>query len=326
MNLSWVHPWALLLLLLLPLGVLWARRTPPPALAYPRAGAVGRGGVGVRLVAALPGALRVLAMVALVLALARPRAGSTVVEEQTEGVPIVVALDVSSSMLAADFHPENRLAVAKQTIGRFIAGRESDPIALVAFAGEALTQVPLTTDHRVLLGALRNLRVGQLEDGTAMGDGLATALTRLRDVQAPSKVVILMSDGENNRGRIAPLEAARAAATLGVRVFTIGVGSRGVAPVPVRAADGRIVFVNEPVSIDEPLMTEMAELTGGQYFRATSPDALREVYARIDALVKSPVEVRRYERYRELYLPLLWIAAALLVAEWVVRGRWGVVE
>ena len=186
MNVSWVHPWLLALLLLVPAYLWWAGRTQPAALAFPRA-AAGRSGAGMRLLGVLPMTLRLLACIALVLALAQPRTGSTVIEERTEGVPIVIALDVSSSMLAADFHPQNRLTVARETIARFIAGRESDPIALVAFAGEALTQVPLTTDHRVLLGALRNLQVGQLEDGTAMGDGLATALNRLRDVRRPRR-------------------------------------------------------------------------------------------------------------------------------------------
>jgi Ca-activated chloride channel homolog len=248
-----------------------------------------------------------------------------VVEERSEGVPIIIAFDISSSMLAEDFAPRNRLEVARQTTRAFIAGR-TDPIGLVAFAGEAITQVPLTTDHRVLFAALENLQIGLLEDGTAIGMGLATAASRLQHIGGSDRVIVLMSDGENNRGEIEPLEAARAAAALGIRAYTVGVGTDRAAPVPLRRApDGSVLqYAELPVGIDEPLMREIAALTGGAYFRADSPDALRRVYAELDGLVTSPLEVRRHTVYTEWYLVLVLAGAALLLAEWFLRGsRWG---
>ena len=335
MTLEWAHPWALLLLLLLPAYAGWLRRRGPRALPLPRADRLAvRAARSARLLGALPELLRALTLALLVLALARPRSGASVEERVSEGVPIVLALDLSSSMLAEDFQlaerqggaprARNRLEVARHTLAEFVAGREDDPIGLVAFAGEALTQVPLTTDYRVLRAALRGLRVGLLEDGTAIGDGLATAVNRVRRVPAASPVVVLLSDGESNRGEIDPLQAAAAARALGVRVYTVGVGSEGRARVPVRSEGGDITFVEAPVGVDEALLREIARLTGGVYFRATDPDALRDVFTAIDRLVPSRVEVRRYTRYREWYLPLVWLAVALLLAEWALRAsRWG---
>ncbi len=240
MSLELVHPWALLLLLLVPVHLLRLRRTRPRALPLPGAGGPARlrSRAAVRW-ARLPELLRVLAFALLVVALARPRTGASVREERAEGISIVVAMDVSSSMLAEDFRPANRLEVAKRTTLRFIRGRRHDRIGLVAFAAEALTQVPTTTDHPLLFDALQAMQPGVLEDGTAIGMGLATAVNRLRAVPGESRVVILLSDGENNAGEIDPRDAARAAAALGVRVYTVGVGSRGVARVPVaRSASG----------------------------------------------------------------------------------------
>jgi Ca-activated chloride channel family protein len=321
MSVGLVHPWALLLLLLLPAGWAWSRRALPSALTLPRAGTLGalrarRGAVWAR----LPGVLRALAWTLLVVALARPRTGASVVERRAEGISIMIAMDVSSSMLAEDFRPANRLEVAKRTTMRFVAGREADRIGVVAFAAEALTQVPATTDYEVLFGSLRALGTGALEDGTAIGLGLATAVNRLRGLPGESKVVILMSDGENNRGDIAPLAAARAAAVYGIRVFTIGVGSEGVAPVPVARGASGLRYAMLPVKIDEALLREIASITGGRYFRATDPRALEQVYAQIDRLVRSPVTVRRHVRHTEWYLPFLLAGALLLAAEWWVRG------
>jgi Ca-activated chloride channel family protein len=262
----------------------------------------------------------VLAWVLLAVALARPRTGASVTESRAEGIAIVVAMDVSSSMLAEDFRPANRLEVAKRTTARFVAGRRSDRIGLVTFAGEALTQVPTTTDYPLLIGALQALEPGTLRDGTAIGMGLATAVNRLRQVPGRSKVVILLSDGENNRGEIDPRDAARAAAALGVRVFTIGVGSHGMARVPIARGASGLRYAYLPVRIDEALMTEIATSTGGRYFRATDTEALRRVYAEIDRMVKTPVTVRRYTRHTELYLPFLLAGAVLLALEWLVRG------
>jgi Ca-activated chloride channel homolog len=326
LTLHWMFPWVLPLLLL-PLYLVWAARGPGRALVVPRASALAGAGRGVRpWLGHAPEVLRALALAALVVALARPRTAGAVIEEHTEGVPIAIAFDISSSMLAEDFAPRNRLEVARETTREFIAARRHDPVALVAFAGEAITQVPLTTDDRVLFAALDNLQIGLLEDGTAIGMGLATAATRLQHMPGEERVIILMSDGENNRGEIEPLEAARAAAQLGIRVFTVGVGTDRAAPVPLRRGpDGAVLqYAELPVGLDEALMREIATLTGGAYFRADSPDALREVYRQLDRLVTSPVEVRRFVDYREWYLPLVLLGAGLLLGEWFLRGsRWG---
>ncbi|HET8656532.1 MAG TPA: VWA domain-containing protein [Longimicrobiaceae bacterium] len=323
MTLQWMHPlWLAGIPVVLLLAVLAARRS--PAVPLPRAERLTERAVG--WLGRAPGLLRLLALVLLLVALARPRTPGAVVEEHTNGVPIVVAIDVSSSMLAEDFPPQNRLAAAKRTVGDFVAQRPDDPIGLVALAGEALTVVPVTTYHPVLLAALRDLRVGLLEDGTAIGDGLAIAVNRLREVPAHDRVVILMSDGENNRGSIEPLQAAQAAAAFGIQVYTIGVGSRGVARVPVERGPNGLRYAQLPVGLDEQLLRSIARTTGGRYFRATDPATLRQIYAEIGRLVKSPVETRRRVLYTEWYLPVLALAAAALVLEWLLRGsRWGVV-
>jgi Ca-activated chloride channel family protein len=316
-----VHPWALALLLLVPGYLAWLRRTRPAAVPLPGAAAVPlRRRRRAAWWARVPDVARVLAFTLLVIALARPRTGAAVTESTAEGIAIVIAMDISSSMLAEDFRPANRLEVAKRTTARFIAGRTADRIGLVAFAGEALTQVPTTTDYPLLFGALRGLEPGILRDGTAIGMGLATALNRLRHLPGESRVVILLSDGENNRGEVDPRDAARAAAALGVRVFTIGVGSEGMARVPVARGAAGLRYAMLPVRIDEELLREIAAGTGGRYFRATDPGALERVYEEIDAMVRTPVRVRRYVRHTELYLPFLLAGAALLALEWLVRG------
>lgn len=321
MTVELVNPWALALLLPLAAYLLWLRRTRPAAIPLPGASALTNPGRrAARWWARVPELARVLALALLVVALARPRTGAAVTESRAEGIAIVVAMDVSSSMLAEDFRPANRLEVAKRTTARFVAGRREDRIGLVAFAGEALTQVPTTTDYSLLISALQALEPGALRDGTAIGMGLATAVNRLRQVEGASKVVILLSDGENNRGEIDPRDAARAAAALGVRVFTIGVGSEGMARVPVARGASGLRYAYLPVRIDEPLLTEIATSTGGRYFRATDTEALRRIYAEIDRMVKTPVRVRRYTRHTELYLPFLLAGAALLALEWLVRG------
>ncbi|HEX2094627.1 MAG TPA: VWA domain-containing protein [Longimicrobiaceae bacterium] len=321
MRIEFVHPWALLLLLLVPAYLLWLLRTRPPALPLPRAGELTRlQPRGARWLSRFPEIARVLAFVCLAVALARPRTGASVVETTAEGIAIVVAMDISSSMLAEDFRPANRLEVAKRTTMRFVQGRRYDRIGLVAFAGEALTQVPTTIDYPLLLAALQELQAGMLEDGTAIGMGLATAVNRLRGVPGESRVVILLSDGENNRGEIDPRDAARAAAALGIRVYTVGVGSRGVARVPVARGAAGLRYAFLPVRIDEALLTEIARATGGRYFRASDPEALRRVYDEIDRMVRTPVQVRRYVRHTERYLPFLLAGALLLVLEWLVRG------
>jgi len=326
-RLEWASPLWLLLLLALPAIPLLRRRRGAPGVAFPRAGRLARERAGVGgLLAGLPTLLRLLSLALLILALARPRTPGEVVEERTRGIPMVVAIDVSSSMLAQDFRPRDRLEVAKATVGRFLAAREGDPVGLVAFAAEALTVVPVTTYQPVLASALRSLRVGLLEDGTAIGDGLATAVNRLRRVPGESRVVILMSDGESNRGEVDPLQAAQAAAAFGIRVYTIGVGSEGVARVPVQRAETGFQYAELPVGLDEGALRAIAETTGGRYFRATNPRALEGIYQELDRLIQSPVDTRRYVTYTEWYLPLLLAAALLLAGEWLLRGsRWGVV-
>ena len=259
--------------------------------------------------------LRTLAIAALVLALARPRAG--VREEQllSDGIDIMIALDISSSMLAEDFQPENRLAVAKDRIKEFILGRVGDRIGLIAFAGEALTQVPLAVDYPVLLQATDNIDAGMLEDGTAIGTAIATAANRLRDAPGRSRVLILLTDGENNRGAIDPRTAAQAAAAVGVRIYTIGVGTEGVAPVPVGRGVFGLRYENRPVRIDEALLQDVARTTGGRYFRARDAAALQHITEQIDQLERVPVRVKRYVRYADLYRMPLGIALALLVLE-----------
>lgn len=323
MSIGFTYPWAFALLALLPLYWLWARRRRLPALAFSRAELAGSfGSRRDRWLARLPEWLRGLTFVSLVVALAAPRTGASVVNVDAQGIAIVVVLDISSSMLAEDFAPDNRLHVAKTKVAEFVAGRRYDRVGLVAFAGEALTQVPITIDYPVIYEALNHLQAGTglLEDGTAIGTAVATAANRLRRVPGKSRVLILMTDGENNRGEIDPLTAARAAATYGIRIYTIGVGSEGVAPIPVATGPFGTQYANLPVHIDEPLLTRMAQLSGGRYFRATNEQALDSIYRQIDRLEKSDVQVQRHVNYTPRYLPFILLGAAALLAEWALRA------
>ena len=319
------HPWALLLLLALPVWHLYRRRH-RRALLFSRASA--SGGLGSRTALVLsraPDWLRTLVLASLIVALAGPRTGQSTTEIEAEGIAIALVVDISTSMLAEDFHPQNRLAVAKEEVAKFVRGRQYDRIGLVAFAGEALTQVPLTIDYAVLYRALEQLQTGMLEDGTAIGTAIATAANRLRRSPGDSRVMIVMTDGENNRGQIDPLTAARAAAAYGIRIYTIGVGSEGVAPIPIaRGMFGGYQYANLPVHIDEDLLTEIAATTDGQYFRATNEAALDSIYRRIDELEKTAVEVRTYTDYTPRHLPFVYLAILLLVSEWgLLATRWG---
>lgn len=308
MNLSFANPWALPLLLLIPLYAWLTRRHRPRALVFSRTSMFGwLAGRGAGWIARLPGWLRAGCIVALIIALAAPRTGASVVDVDAEGIAIVMVFDISSSMLAEDFAPHNRLAVAKRKVAEFVRGRQHDRIGLVAFAGEALTQVPLTIDYAVIFQSLEQLQAGRgmLEDGTAIGTAIATAANRLRRVDSASRVIILTTDGENNRGEIDPLTAARAAQAYGIKVYTIGVGSEGVAPVPISSGPFGIQYANVPVHIDEELLGEVAQLTGARYFRATNEAALDSIYRQIDELEKTTVEVNRYVNYSPHYLPFL---------------------
>ena len=244
---------------------------------------------------------QILAIAFFIVVLARPQSSSNWENVTTEGIDIVIALDISSSMLARDFAPD-RLEAAKDVAMKFISGRNHDRMGLVVFAGEAFTQCPLTTDKAVLLNMFKDLKSGIIEDGTAIGNGLATAVARIKDSDAISRVVILLTDGENNRGEIAPLTAAEIAKTFGIRVYTIGVGTIGTAPYPVQTPYG-IQYQNMEVKIDEEILTQISTITDGKYFRATNNAKLEEIYREIDALEKSKIEVNEFSRKSEEFLP-----------------------
>ena len=263
-----------------------------------------------------PFVLRCAAFVLLVVALARPQDVEQNVRTNTEGIDIMLAIDVSGSMLARDFRPD-RITAAKEVAGRFIADRYGDRLGLVVFAGEAFTQSPLTTDQSTLQTMLSRIRSGIIEDGTAIGNGLATAINRLRESDAKSKVIILLTDGVNNRGEIAPLMAADIAADMGIKVYTIGVGTRGKAPYPVVDMFGNMSFQPMDVEIDEKTLEGIAERTGGRYFRATDNDKLQSIYDEINQLEKSKVEVTDYTVYHERFLALLLAALGVLLLEFV---------
>ena len=269
----------------------------------------------------LPFALRCAAVALLIVALARPQSVDEGSTSNTEGIDIVLAIDISTSMLAQDLQPD-RIQAAKQVAGNFITDRPGDRIGLVAFAGEAFTQSPLTTDQGTLQTLLGRLRSGVVEDGTAIGNGLATAINRLRESNAKSKVIILLTDGENNRGEIAPLTAAEIARDQGIRVYTIGVGTRGTAPYPTVDFFGNPTVVQAKVQIDEKILGEIADLTGGRYFRATDNAKLQSIYDEINQLEKSKVEISQYTTYTEEYLRWAAAALALLLVEFLLRTLW----
>ena len=266
----------------------------------------------------LPFVLRAAAFALLVVALARPQDVEQHAHTETEGIDIVLSIDVSASMLARDFEPD-RLTAAKQVAASFIADRYGDRIGLVVFGAEAFTQSPLTTDQSTLQTLLARIRSGLIDDsGTAIGNGLATAINRLRESEAKSKVVILLTDGVNNRGQITPMTAAEIAKAQGIRVYTIGVGTEGMAPYPAVDMFGQMTFVNQKVEIDEKTLTAMAELTGGKYFRATDNAKLKAIYDEINTLEKSKVEVSEHITYDERFLAWLLAALGLLVAEFLL--------
>jgi Ca-activated chloride channel family protein len=263
-------------------------------------------------------ALRILAITLLILVLARPQSTDKFQDVTTEGIDIVLALDISGSMLARDFKPD-RLEASKNVATEFISGRPYDRIGLVVFSGESFTQCPLTTDHAVLINLLRDIKSGMIEDGTAIGMGLANGINRIKDSEAKSKVIILLTDGINNRGEIAPATSAEIAKTYGIRVYTIGVGTQGMAPYPVQTPFGT-QFQNMPVEIDEAILKEIAQTTGGRYFRATDNDKLVQVYGEIDKLEKSKIDVRQFSRKEEKYMIPAIIAFFLLAVEILLRN------
>ena len=256
----------------------------------------------------VPLALRLLAIAVFIIAFARPQSVSDKQNISTEGIDIVLELDLSGSMLAEDFSP-NRIEAAKQVASEFIDGRTNDRIGLVVFSAESFTQCPLTTDYPVLKNLLREVKNGMIADGTAIGLAIANGVNRLKDSKAKSKVMILLTDGVNNRGEIDPITAARIAATYGIRIYTVGVGAQGEAPYPVQTPFGiRRQLI--PVDLDEKGLTQVAEMTGGKYYRATDNRKLKAIYKEIDQLERTKIEVTAYKRYSELYGG--WLFAGLL--------------
>ena len=315
------HPYLLLLLPLLPvLAWLQGRRGQKPAFVYS----------SIRLLAGLSAtsrsragaflaALRYLALALLIVALSQPRLTRTETTVKASGVDIVVAIDMSGSMESEDFvvrgQRVNRLNMAKAVLEKFIEERPNDRIGLVCFGGRAYIGAPLTLDHEFLLQNVERLRLHTIEDNTAIGSGLATSVNRLRDLQSKSKIVILMTDGQNNAGKIAPLTAAEAAKALGVKVYTIGVGTQGVAPMPVRLPDGRRFYQNVPVDIDEATLEAISKMTGGKYYRADDAKRFAEIYAQIDKLEKSEADVKKFARHRELFPWFVAFGLSLLLVE-----------
>lgn len=256
-------------------------------------------------------ALQVIAIMLIIVALARPQTSNTWKDVETEGIDIMISLDVSGSMLARDFKPD-RLEASKDIAAEFINNRPNDRMGLVIFSATSFTQCPLTTDHTALINLFKSIKYGLLDDGTAIGDGLATAVARIKDSDAKSKVIILLTDGVNNAGSIDPLTAAEIAKTFGIRVYTIGVGTLGQAPYPVQTPFGTQLQMMK-VEIDEPLLKKIAETTGGKYFRATDNEKLRQIYNEIDQMEKTKLLVHEYHKRKEEFSKLLFAAAAIMI-------------
>ena len=319
---TFAYPELLWLLILLPLIATWyilqARKTSATmtiSSLKPFEGS--RRGLRVYLRHSLP-ILRALSVGFLIIALARPHNTNSWQKDSIEGIDIMLAMDVSGSMQAMDFK-SNRLEAAKDVAISFINNRPNDNIGMVTFAGESFTQCPLTTDHTVLLNMVQDLQMGVLDDGTAIGMGLATAVNRLKDSKAKSRVVILLTDGSNNMGDITPRMAADIARTFGIRVYTVGVGTRGEAPFPIQTEFG-VRIQNVPVDIDEPTLDGIAEVSGGKYFRAVDNETLNEIYKEIDKLEKTRLMTKSFKAYEEKYFVYALIAFLLLLTEFLLRN------
>ncbi|MCB1124924.1 MAG: VWA domain-containing protein [Verrucomicrobiae bacterium] len=325
-NFQFAHPELLFLLLLLPViallkgkaGGVASLRFPSVAAAR-EAGGKPRGRAGGWLAA-----LRLLALAALIIGLARPQLGRGTTEVDASGIDILLAIDVSGSMEALDFELNgeraNRLEVVKQVVKQFVDERPNDRIGIVAFAGRPYLVSPLTLDHEWLVKRLESVKIGQVEDGTAIGSAIVSASNHVRDLPAKSRIIILMTDGQNNAGKVPPLTAAEAAHALGIKVYTIGVGTRGQAPIPVTDAFGRTRYRMMEVDIDEDTLKQIAERTGGRYFRADSTDTLRKIYDEIDRMEKTEAEVKEYQRYRELMDLVVLPALFLLLVDVILNN------
>jgi Ca-activated chloride channel family protein len=320
-GITFANPQFFFLFLLIPLLAAWyfyRLKKNHPDLLYPSTQGFGdvRTSLRIYLLHGLY-VLRLLAISLLIVALARPQTSLHRQDVTVEGIDIVLAMDISGSMLAQDFRPD-RLEASKDLAMEFIDGRKNDRIGLVIFSGETFTQCPLTTDHSVLKNLFKDIKSGMIEDGTALGDGLATAVNRLRSSKAISKVIILTTDGVNNMGALDPLSAAEIAKLYGIRIYTVGIGTIGMAPYPVQTPFG-IQLQNMEVKIDEPLLKEVARLTDGKYFRATNNLKLREVYQEIDKLEKSKIDVTEFRKKKEEFLLLVVVALGLLCLELILR-------
>ncbi|MFQ5706438.1 MAG: VWA domain-containing protein [bacterium] len=265
-------------------------------------------------------ALRLIALLLLIICFARPQSGRTEEEVTTEGIDIVLAVDISSSMLAEDFKPDNRLEAAKKVAAQFIQGRKNDRIGLVVFAAKSFTQCPLTLDYGILLNFIDRVESGMIEDGTAIGMAIANAANRLRDSKAKSKVVILLTDGQNNRGELDPVTAAKVAHAFKIRIYTVGVGKYGDALYPVDDPIFGKRYVRMPVQIDEKTLKEIANITDGSYFRATDKASLEKIFKEIDQLEKTKIEVKQFTRFKELFTTYLGLALAVIVLEVVLSN------
>lgn len=320
---TFLHPHLLWLLLLLPVlllfYVLW-RRKQQASLRMPSLHFLDGVGGGVRVyLRHSVFVLRLLALGLIIIALARPQSSSSWSEDRVEGIDIMLTMDISTSMLAMDFQP-NRVEAAKEVAMRFVANRPNDNIGLVVFAGESFTACPLTQDHATLINRLRSMTPGIIEDQTAIGSGIATAIGRLKESKAKSKVIILLTDGANNTGNISPKMAADLAKTFGISIYTIGVGSgAGEAPYPIETPFGTVVR-NMPVDLDEPTMRQIAEISGGAYFRATDNESLSAIYKKIDQLEKTKLSTRNYHTTYEEFFIFVLVAALLLLIEFILRS------
>ncbi len=319
------HPgilWLFLLYLPLIAWYVWKHRTAFPSLGISTTGPFSRMGRPLTQYA-MHGlfVLRLLAIGCLIIVLARPQTRDAWRTSHTEGTDMVIALDISSSMLARDFKPD-RLEAAKKIAAKFINGRESDNMGLVVFAGEAFTGVPMTTDRAALTNYVNALNREMLEDGTAIGDGLATSINRIKDGKAKSKSIILLTDGSNNTGIVAPLTAAEIAHKMGIKVYTIGIGTNGTAPYPQINMFGRVEYVPMPVVIDEATLKQIADITGGKYFRATGNKVLSEIFEEIDKLEKTELDVRHFSHTEDNYLPWALLALGLFTLEMILRKTW----
>ena len=262
---------------------------------------------------------KTLAISLLIIAFARPQSTSSWQNATTEGIDIILAMDISGSMLAQDLTP-NRLEASKKVAMDFISGRPNDRIGLVIFSGESFTQCPLTTDHKVLKGLFNDVKSGMIDDGTAIGMGLATSINRLKDSKTKSKVIILLTDGVNNQGSIAPMTAAEIAQEFKMRVYTIGVGTKGYAPYPFNTPFGNIVYQDVEVKIDEKTLQDIANATNGKYFRATSNKALQEIYKEIDKLERSKIEIKEFHKKKEEFLPFAFLAMIFLILSFILNS------